>query len=170
MSPVPATPSEPQLCPVLPCVSSTALQADSSWEIIGHLILNFSSFTHQYFFLPLSCIPPQPLTFPNFSNLSFSSQNTPRGFSLLPFVLFSGILHHPGPPAPTPVPHSEWGEQIQSFPGCCLIHTQLCVSISPLPCGVAGFSKPWQAPSTSYWLRVFLVVWFVCFLVFFSCL
>lgn len=35
---------------------------------------------------------------------------------------------------------------------------QLCVSSSPLPCGVAGFSKSWQPPSISYWLRAFFHV------------
>lgn len=152
MSPVPATPLSPSSalsCPVSPAQSSRQIPA-----MLGDHDSKFLLLHPSVFFLPLLCIPSQPPTFPNFSHLSFSSQNTPRGFSLLQFVLFSAILDHPGPPAPTPLPHIEWGEQIQSFPGCCL---SLCpetssVSSSPSPCGVAGFNKPWQAPSTSYWL------------------
>lgn len=88
MSPAPAAPSEPQLCPVLPCVSSTALQAlpamlgDHGTPDSKFLLLHLS-----VFFLPLSCIPLQAVTFPSCSHLSFSYRNTPRGFSLLQFVL-----------------------------------------------------------------------------------
>lgn len=102
VSPVPATPSEPQLCPVSPAQSSRQIPATLGDHDSRFLLLHLS-----VFFLPLSCIPPQPLTFSNFSHLSFSSQNTPRGFTPLQFVLFSAFLDHPGPPAPAPVPHGE---------------------------------------------------------------
>lgn len=100
--PPPLSPSSALSCPVSPAQSSRQIPA-----MLGDHDSKFLLLHPSVFFVPLSCIPPQPLTFPNFSHLSFSSQNTPRGFSLLQFVLFSAILDHPGPPAPAPLPHSE---------------------------------------------------------------
>lgn len=127
--PPPLSPSSALSCPVSPAQPSRQIPAmlgDHGTPHPKFLLLHLSVFS-----LQLSCIPPQPLTFPNFSHFSFSSLNTPRGFSLLQFVLFSGILDCPGPPAPTPVPHSEWREQIQSFPGCCLILCPETSSVFP---------------------------------------
>lgn len=131
------SPCHPLFAPALPCPAlclQHSLQADPA--MLGDHGTPHSKFLLLHpsvLFLPLSCISPQALTFPNFSHVSFSSQNTPRGLSLLQFVLFSGILDHPGPPAPAPVPPSEWGEQIQSFPGCCLILCPETSSVFPAP-------------------------------------
>lgn len=179
MSPVPATPSEPQLCPVLSCVSSTALQADSShagrsWDT-SFLISPPS---------PLSIFSPtlvHPSRTPDLPKLLPPLILLPKHTQRLLFAAVCAFLWHPRcwglgsvysnqdtwsswSSSPTPVPHSEWGEQIQSFPGCCLI---LCpetssVSSSPLPCDVTGFNKPWLSPRTSYWLRGLWVFFHVC--------
>lgn len=60
MSPVPATPSEPQLCPVLCLQHSPPGRFQPCWKIMGHFIPNFSSFTPQYFFSHSRASLPNP--------------------------------------------------------------------------------------------------------------
>lgn len=108
------------------------------------------------FFLQLSYIPPQP---PDLPKLLPSLILFPKHTQRLLFVAVCAFLWHP---------QSSWSSSSYSNPPQRVGRTKpvlpwllffsalkpaLCFQL-PIATCVAGFNKPWQAPSTSFWLGV----------------